>query len=148
MVGNWPQSLIRQRSRHSKWPLKSLLAIPMPKCGLEGHIPWAEWRPFQSPVDFTVWFAKDPSSRDLNAVRQNYERLQKVFPLTGGLNLYVATEAPLVSGIVNPFELERDPQLKKKFNRERNSRAGACRDLFFRTLEKELDDVLNSPGRV
>lgn len=114
-----------------------------------GAYPLGEWRPFESLVDFTVWFAKDPSPRDLGAVRQNFERLQKVFPLTGSLNLYVATEADLVSGVVNPFELERDPQLKKKLQptSEIHARAHAATFLF-RTLEKDLNAVLDTPERL
>jgi len=114
-----------------------------------GSYPMGDWRPFESTVDFTIWFAKEPSTRDLRSVRRNYERLQKIFPLTGSLNLYVATETALISGIVNPFELERDPQLKKKLqpSSEIHARAHAATYLF-RTLDQELSTVLDNPERL
>jgi hypothetical protein len=114
-----------------------------------GTYPLGEWRPFESPVDFTIWFAREPSARDLRSVRLNYERLKKIFPLTGSLNLYVATEVKLISGIVNPFELERDPQLKKKLepSSEIHERAHAATYLF-RTLDQELDLVMEDSERL
>jgi hypothetical protein len=101
------------------------------------------WVPFDQPVDFSVWFAREPSIRDLNSVRNAHRRVKKVFPILGEMNLYVATDIELFSQLMNSFLLERDPHLKRKLQltNKLNPRAQASAYLF-RVLDAEVKDVL------
>jgi hypothetical protein len=106
------------------------------------------WVPFHTPVDLSIWFAREPSARDLNTVRSNYRRVRKIFPVLGEMNLYVATEIELFSVLMNPFELERDPQLKKKIElrTDIHPRARAATFLL-RLLDEEIKEVLVATER-
>jgi hypothetical protein len=101
------------------------------------------WVPFDQPVDFSVWFAREPSVRDLNSVRDAHRRVRKVFPILGEMNLYVATDIELFSQLMNSFLLERDPHLKKKLHptNKLSPRAQASAYLF-RILDNEVKQVL------
>jgi hypothetical protein len=102
-----------------------------------------DWVPFVQPVDFSVWFAREPSVRDLNSVRDVYRRVKKVFPVLGEMNVYVATDIDLFSQLMNPFLLEQDPTLKKKLilKNKVSERAQASAYLF-RILDSEVKAVL------
>jgi hypothetical protein len=101
------------------------------------------WIPFDQPVDFSVWFAREPSVRDLNSVRDAHSRVKRVFPVLGEMNVYVATEIELFSQLMNPFLLERDPQLKKKIAlRNKVSARAQASAYLFRVLDNEVKDVI------
>jgi hypothetical protein len=104
-----------------------------------------DWVPFNEPVDFSVWFAREPSIRDLNSLRDAYRRVKKVFPILGEMNVYVATEIDLFSQLINPFLLEHDPTLKKKLLvRNKVSPRAQASAYLFRLLDAEVRDVIEA----
>jgi hypothetical protein len=104
------------------------------------------WTAFQSDIDLSVWMAREPKAGEVARLVRTHQRVKKVFPFLGEINLYIATDLKWVELLINAFELERDPQLAKKITTQSplELRFHAA-SFLLRMLESDIERVLNEP---
>ncbi len=65
-----------------------------------------------SDIDFTLYLHDLDTSCDEGSYLKKYERYKTFFPFLGEINIYKQSQMSLLSKLINPYELERDPHLK------------------------------------
>lgn len=96
-----------------------------------------------SDLDFTV-VVKEVESADKTIT--NYNRLKKIFPFLGEINLYLERELVNFSPIVNSFEIRRDPKLQEYIEMKNPSNDQFEEIVFLcKTIESDQQNLLTIP---
>jgi hypothetical protein len=128
------------------WPRNSFLTLA--------------FRPFKSDLDLTIWFETQPGPQAIAHLQWLLKLNKLVFPILGESNVYVRSSAGLMAGLINRYELARDPELEwmlkedltkksagsKPFKRVTTERAEKCIFLL-RMLDADFHNLLAAPGK-
>lgn len=69
--------------------------------------------PGLSDIDFTVLYSRETSSSQLNKFLKIYTQVKSFIPILGEINIYQQEYLHQTEKWINPFELNRDPLLKR-----------------------------------
>lgn len=100
--------------------------------------------PGLSDIDFTILYSLQHSSMHLNNFLSLYAQLKKIMPILGEINSYQMETLYLTEKWANPYELNRDPLLKKYITPRPNEPfARFC--YLLRMLESDAKNLKHSP---
>ncbi len=71
------------------------------------------WKFLLSDIDITIYAHKKISNKQLRTLANRYFIIKKFIPILGELNLYSKDTLSFFWPIANPYEISRDPSLKK-----------------------------------
>ena len=102
--------------------------------------------PFVSDLDLTFWFEKKPEPSVFFRAKTIFENSKRVFPFLGEVNLYVASEAPLLFEFANLYEIRRDPILWARLGFADRAPAPQEQIVFWlRCLDSDRKGLLSLP---
>jgi hypothetical protein len=102
--------------------------------------------PGLSDIDFTILYSLQHSSSQLKNFLSLYAQFKKIIPILGEINIYQQETLYLTEKWANPYELNRDPLLKKYIiPRPKEPFARFC--YLLRMLESDAKNLIYSPQK-
>ena len=118
------------------------------------------FRPLKSDLDLTVWLEAQPSSKTIAQLRWLLKINKVLFPILGESNVYIRPFAGFMAGLVNRYELARDPELERMLKEDLTKKAASSKALkrvttkraekcvfLLRMLEADLQNLRTAPKR-
>jgi hypothetical protein len=96
-----------------------------------------------SDIDLTLYYQNGGGS-NIQIMINKLKGLKKYIPIIGEVNIYTSSDIGFVEKIINPFELDRDPLLKRNISSRLKTREAKIVFLF-RMLKSDLQGLANYP---
>jgi hypothetical protein len=103
------------------------------------------FQPFRSDLDLTL-LSDNLSPQQAKTVRALLKVTKLAFPALGEMNLYSRKNLSLHAQLLNPWELDRDPQLKQHLSSCLPKTSARASAFILRMLENDLHNLQSRPA--
>lgn len=103
--------------------------------------------PGYSDLDFTLYLKNNNNTKGLKNFTHLYQKLNKIIPLLGEINIYTPSTIEFIAQKHNGLELARDPKLCQIADVKKNISAAEASVFLFRMMELDIHNLKERPER-